>query len=171
MPHLSGISLSKMIPAETKVIFTTSYAEYAVESYEVAAVDYLLKPISLERFSRAVSKILTGQSSAKDKFPGTEWLMVKSSSKVFRLSTEEILYLEKKGNYITYHLADQHILARQSVNEALEQLPSYFQQAHKSYIVNLKQISSVEKDAITIRGTTLPVGALFKEKLMTNLGM
>lgn len=166
MPHISGISLSKMIGKDTKVIFTTAYADFAVESYEVQAVDYLLKPISLERFTNAVSKLLTRKERPlKD----TQVIPVKSGSTTHLIKADTILYLEKDGNYITYHTTSAKVIARASISEALEHLPDHFLQVQRSFIVNMNAISSVDTDTIQISETTIPIGASFKEALRSKL--
>jgi DNA-binding LytR/AlgR family response regulator len=165
MPHLSGISFSRIIGKETQIIFTTAHADFAVESYEVEAVDYLLKPISLERFTKAVTKAL----SSKDP-PGSphtpEYVFIKSGSSVHRISVDEILYLQKDGNYMTYNLEKQKILARESTSEALQRLPSWFVQTHKSFIVNLRRIQVIEKDHLQVGSHSVPIGSTFREAFL-----
>ena len=162
MPQLSGISLSKIIGPGIKIIFTTAYSEFAAESYEVAATDYLLKPISLERFGKAIYKLLatgnTHQATRKK-------ILIKSGAAVHHVEPEEIYYLQKDGNYITYFLNDRKILARESISEALEQLTEDFIQVHKSYIVNSTKISYIQRDDICVHETLLPIGPSFKEIL------
>ena len=162
MPHLSGISLSKMVDENTKVIFTTAHAEYAVESYEVQAFDYLLKPISLERFTKTVSKLI-GQKGEVDSVD--KYLIIKSGEKIYRLDPNEILYLEKDGNYMIYHAKGQKVLARESVAESLAQLPEKFVQVHKSFIINIEKISYAERDEVDIQGIKIPVSISFKDNL------
>lgn len=160
MPLLTGISLSRMLQADTQVIFTTAYSEYAVESYEVSATDYLLKPISMERFASAMAKVLQ-----KNDFSGdTEQVItVKSGAKTHRVALSEILYLEKDGNYLTYYLKNSRIVARETIDEALSRLPGNFIQTHKSYIVNTHCISSFTKTQLSIQKVEIPVGKSFKE--------
>ncbi len=167
MPHLSGLSLSKMITPPTKIIFTTAYSEYAVESYAVEAVDYLLKPITLERFTRAMAKVLAQPATPDTREPKA--LLIKSGTKLFRVLPEDIFYLEKDGNYMTYHLAGQKILARETIAEALAALPPWFVQTHKSFIVNIERIQVVDKDELVVQHSRLPVGATYKEALMQAL--
>lgn len=164
MPHLNGLSLAKMIDPSTRVIFTTAYAEYAVESYDVEAVDYLLKPISLERFTKAISKMLTTTAVSPASKPHS--LLVKSGTKIFRVAPADILYLAKDGNYLTYHTREQKIMARASAAEALAELPAHFLQIHKSYIVNVQHVEFIERNEIAIAGTRLPIGRAFKEEVL-----
>lgn len=168
MPHLDGIALSQMIPSRTKVVFTTAYSEFAVQSYEVNAVDYLLKPISLERFTQAIKKVRQLESIA----PTTEYILVKSGSKTYRLEQDNIEFLKKDGNYITYHTRDEEVLGRLTVQEALSQLPSHFVQVHKSYIVNTRFIRAFDKEFIEVPGASIPIGASFRTEvteLLSNL--
>ena len=170
MPHLSGISLSKMIDAQTKIIFTTAYSEYAVESYEVEAVDYLLKPISLERFTKTMSKVLSENSTSPETQTQPNTLMIKSGTKIFRVDIEAITYLMKDGNYMIYHTGDQKIMARESISEALGQLPDHFIQSHKSYIINSNKINFISREEISVGGSIIPIGNSFKEVIRGKLG-
>lgn len=166
MPYLSGISLSKIINRKTKIIFTTAYSEYAVESYEVNAVDYLLKPISLERFTKAVEKVI----KTKDPDENTSNnISIKSGKKLHIADPKDVMYLSKEGNYIVYHLLNQKIMARQSITEALNVLPDYFIQTHKSYIINMMKVEFVDKDDVSIMGNLIPIGASFKVLLLKRL--
>jgi two-component system, LytTR family, response regulator len=168
MPHLSGISLAKMVPKHTKIIFTTAYPEYAVESYDVEAIDYLLKPISLERFSKTIGKLLQNRSESPDL--AKRILMIKSGTKHYRTDISAILYLEKSGNYMEYQLGNKTILARESIQEALSALPEHFIQIHKSIIINLHKIEFVDKENVSINGKLLPIGSSFREDLGKKLG-
>jgi len=160
MPHLSGISLSRMIPTETKIVFTTAFSEYAAESYDVQALDYLLKPISLERFTVTMGKVFKRVEVVNLK--GREVKLIKSGSRNYMLDPLEILYLQKEGNYMTYRLKVKKVLARESVSEALASLPPYFIQVHKSYIVNTRQIDSFNRDEIMVNGEIIPIGEAYK---------
>ena len=167
MPHLSGVSLSRMIDPETRIIFTTAYSEYAVESYEVEAVDYLLKPISLERFTKAIGKVISSESSNKDDVSNR--ILIKSGTKIFRVDAQDILYLIKDGNYMVYHLPDQKIVARESVTTALSNLPQYFIQTHKSHVINIQKIDFISKNEISINEKMIPIGASFKENVLNRI--
>ena len=167
MPHISGISLSKMLPDHVKVIFTTAYSEYAVESYEIQAVDYLLKPISLERFTKSVSRIISSNESNSS--VKTNLILVKSGFETYRLMSDQILYLEKCGNYMTYHCTTQKILARETIQESLNKLPDVFIQTHKSYIVNKEHIVSYDKQSVNIGKKKIQIGDSHKENLLNSL--
>lgn len=164
MPHISGISLSKMLPKSVNVIFTTAYSEFAVESYEVRTLDYLMKPITLERFTKAISKVLeVSQASSKSE---QTIILLKSGFETFRVSSETILYLEKEGNYMTYHCENQKILARETIAEALQKLPDCFVQTHKSYIINIEKVVSFDKEEINMGDRKVPMGVRYKTNVM-----
>jgi two-component system, LytTR family, response regulator len=167
MPHLNGLSFSKMVAPDVKIIFTTAYSEYAVESYEVQALDYLLKPISLERFTKAITKVLGSKTAEEPNADNA--LLIKSGAKIFRVNPLDILYLVKEGNYITYHTTNQKILARASIAEALVTLPAHFIQCHKSYIVNLEKIDFLDRNELSIHNQLIPIGHSFKEELLKRL--
>lgn len=164
MPHISGITLSKMLPDNLKVIFTTAYSEFAVESYEIQAIDYLVKPISLERFTKSISRILTinEQLIASPK----KMVNVKSGYETFRLDTTMILFLEKDGNYMNYHCVDQKIMARETIHESLEKLPDTFIQTHKLYIVNINKIESFDKNIVNMGKKKIPISDSYRDRIL-----
>lgn len=170
MPHLSGLSLSKMIAPKTSIVFTTAYSEHALESYDVNTMDYLLKPISLERFSKTITKLIEKQelqNSAPSTFSDTSpTLFVKSGLETHQLQIAEIDYLQKDGNYMHYFVSDKKIMARQSIAEALETLPETFIQIQKSYIVNLSKIDSVTAAHVHIGTTQIPIGSQYKSNVL-----
>lgn len=167
MPHISGISLSKMLPENVKVIFTTAYSEYAVESYEIQAVDYLVKPITLERFTKSMSRILPSKAQAVEK--ERQYIFIKSGFETYRLESTSILFLEKEGNYMNYQCVNQKILARETIQEAIEKLPANFVQTHKSYIVNLDNIMSYTSNELTIGKEKIPISDTYKNEVLKRL--
>jgi DNA-binding LytR/AlgR family response regulator len=171
MPHLSGLSLSKMLPKETAIVFTTAYSEHAVESYDVHTIDYLLKPISLERFSKSITKLLertiSPVATVTDNKPSS--IFVKSGLETHQLHVAAITHLQKEGNYLYYFTADTKIMARQSIGEALATLPENFIQVQKSYIVNINAIASFHTDSISIGAYKIPIGSQHKAAVLTKL--
>lgn len=167
MPHISGISLSKMLPEKINVIFTTAYSEYAVESYEIQAVDYLVKPISLERFTKSMSRILTSKVQLEEK--KNQLIIVKSGLETHRLERNSISYLEKDGNYMNYHCINQKILARETIQEALDKLPENFVQTHKSYIVNLNNVTRYTNNELTIGKEKIPISETYRNEVLKRL--
>ena len=166
MPHIKGNELARILPKKLKIIFTTAYSEFAAESYEIGALDYLLKPISFERFLSCIGKIKSTISLPETE---TKFVIVKSGTTSHRLEVSEINYLQKDGNYSFYHLNDKKIMARESVAESLAKLPNHFIQIHKSYIVNLNKISSFGVDFVQVGKKMLPVSEKFKEQVYKRL--
>lgn len=163
MPELSGMSLAGILPLEVKIIFTTAYSEYAVKSYDIAAIDYLLKPIGFERFVKAISKIqITSNSS--NTLNGI--ISLKSGYEIHRIALVDILFLEKDGNYMIYHTLEQKILVRENTADALEKLPNNFIQVHKSFIVALNKIKLIERDGLKINQRLIPVSPKYRTKLL-----
>jgi DNA-binding LytR/AlgR family response regulator len=156
-----------MLPAHIKIIFTTAYSEYAVESYEIQAVDYLVKPISLERFTKSVSRVLAAdeQSATTSK----SFIPVKSGYETFRLDISRILFLEKDGNYMNYHYTKEKILARETIQESLNKLPETFIQVHKSFIVNTTKIVSYDKNVLIIGNEKIPISDSFRNRVLSAL--
>ena len=169
MPHVSGISLSKMLPGHVKVIFTTAYSDYAVESYEIQAIDYLVKPISLERFTKSISRVFSHAEHASEAALEKKIVHVKSGFETFRLDTAQILFLEKDGNYMTYHCVDRNIMARETIRESLDKLPENFIQTHKSYIVNMDKVVSYDKNLLNMGTDKVPVSDSYREKVFKAL--
>jgi two-component system LytT family response regulator len=173
MPHLSGLSLSKMIHSKTDIIFTTAYSEHALESYEVNALDYLLKPISLERFSKTITKLIDKHeernTSTKPITEASSTIFIKSGLDTHQVKVDDIAYLQKDGNYIYYFVAEKKIMARQSIGDALKNLPENFSQIQKSYIVNFAKIDSVSSDYIIIGINKIPIGSQFKSFVFSKL--
>jgi len=170
MPHLSGLSLSKMLPKETAIVFTTAYSEHAVDSYDVHTIDYLLKPISLERFSKSITKLLE-RTPTIAMVPHSEQssIFVKSGLETHQLQLAAIRYLQKDGNYLYYYVGDVKIMARQSIGEALASLPDNFIQVQKSYLVNVNAITSFQTDFISIGTHKVPIGSQYKAAVFAKL--
>ena len=166
MPHLSGLSLSKMIAPKTSIVFTTAYSEHALESYDVNTTDYLLKPISLERFSKTITKLIDKQeqknNASNTLSDESLTVFVKSGLETHQLQIADINYLQKDGNYMYYFVADKKIMARQSIAEALDTLPENFIQIQKSYIANFSKIDSVTATHVHIGNTQIPMGSQYK---------
>lgn len=164
MPKLNGIQFAKLIPEDTFFIFTTAYTEFAVQSYDLKANDYLLKPITFKRFLEAIHKIQELKKTAINQEHGT--IVIKSGYDRHRISLNDILYLKKDGNYIFYHTIDKKIMARETIKESLSRLPKQFLQVHKSYIVAKDKIDTTKPGYIIIKNTPIPLSKKFKHKLV-----
>lgn len=155
------------------MIFTTAYSEFAVESYELNAIDYLLKPIEFDRFLKAVNKIHSSQN-IKRKEESIEnikdSIILKSGSKSHKINTKEILYIEGSGNYLTFHIVDKKLMVLMSMSDALNLLPEKeFIRIHKSYIVSLSQLKIIENHQVQINEVKLPVGKHYKENFLNKV--
>lgn len=173
MPHLSGLSLSKMISPNTSIVFTTAYSEHALESYEVNAIDYLLKPISLDRFSKTITKLTNKNSivfkSNNKHSEDSKTIFIKSGLETHQINLDAIEYIQKDGNYINYFVNGKKIMGRQSIADALSQLNDNFFQIQKSYIVNFTKIDSVSSDYVVIGENRIPIGSQFKSFVLNRL--
>ena len=164
MPELNGIDFLKSMPRKPLVVLTTAYSEYALEGYDLNVVDYLLKPFSFDRFLQAVHK-------AQDRLPALapkkNFLMVKSEHKVHRLDLEELLYVQSMREYVAYYTTHGRLLALGSLKQLEEELPSdRFLRIHKSYLVALDKVRTLEGNFVKIQEVPLPIGANYKEELL-----
>lgn len=164
MPDISGIDFLKSISNPPMVIFTTAYSEHAVPSFELDAIDYLLKPFSLTRFLKACNKAREQFELKKNinnpSVPVS--VFIKSGYEQLRVELDDILYAESNGNYMQFVLADKKITSRLTMSEAEALLPvASFIRIHRSYIVSKKHITKIEKNSVWIQQTELPVGASY----------
>jgi DNA-binding LytR/AlgR family response regulator len=151
------------------VIFTTAYSEHAVTSFELDAVDYLLKPFSLARFLKGCNKAFELYSFRNLSEPA-DHLYVKTGYEQVKVLYDEILYLEAAGNYVTYVLTDKNILSRSTFNEAIVLLPAdKFVRVHRSFVVAISRIDKVERHQVTIGKSKIPVGEAYSQNLMVVL--
>jgi len=176
MPKLSGISFPKFLQNPPLIIFTTAYSEYALESYELKAVDYLLKPIEFKRLLQGVMKAqqvlkkntkITTSSSEISPDISEQTIFIKSGSEFHQLFIQNIKYIESDGNYVTFYTDKRPILARYKLSEVLELLPKeYFTRIHRSFIVALKHIETVKKHCVIINDKEIPISSNYREKFI-----
>ena len=173
MPKLSGISFIKNLKDAPLVIFTTAYSEYALEGYELNAVDYLKKPFSFERFSKAffrahelyVLKHKSAQSISKEET--NEFIFIKSNKKTYKVNFSEIFYIEGLGDYIQIHLQDDKIVTNLSMKKIFDLLPeNQFYRIHKSFIIAVDKINLVEGNSVKISNKRLPVGNSYRQDFL-----
>jgi DNA-binding LytR/AlgR family response regulator len=174
MPGMSGLHFLRSLTDPPLVVLTTAYAEYALESYDFNVIDYLLKPISLERFSRAVTRLLNGRLyplSAKEPAAGSDHIFIRSNSKFFRVNFSEILYVEGMKDYLKVHTPEYTLITHQTMNELEKTLPSrQFIRVHRSYLVAVGHIKSIYGNSIELGKTTVPIGINYKESVMSLIG-
>jgi DNA-binding LytR/AlgR family response regulator len=175
MPELSGIGLSKLLKNPPLIIFTTAYSEYAIESYELQAVDYLLKPIQFDRLLLAVTKVKQILSPLKAKLLSPnenvsdteQTIFIKSGSEFHQVPIKSIMYIESDGNYVTFFTIKRAILARYKISEVLKLLPNkLFKRVHRSYIVGVDHIEIVKTHCVVIDGKEIPISSNYREEFL-----
>ncbi|TSE11198.1 LytR/AlgR family response regulator transcription factor [Aquimarina algiphila] len=166
MPDLSGIQLSKIIKDKVQIIFTTAYPQFAIEGYELNAVDYLLKPFEFDRFYQAVLKIKQKESSIHQNKSTEEYLFVKTDGKnnYEKVYINEILYIEGLKNYVAIHLLDKQIITYSTLKHIESTLPSTtFIKIHKSYIVSINHIIKTYSLHAYIVNKALPISDTYRK--------
>lgn len=164
MPDISGIDFLKSLQSPPLVIFTTAYSEHAVQSFELDAIDYLLKPFSQGRFLKACNKAYDQYKLKNQKSISTDvnHIYVKTGVEQIRVELDDILYAESKGNYMQFVLQQTKLTSRLTTNELEVLLPAtQFIRIHRSYIIAKKHISKISKTSVWIKNTELPIGAGF----------
>lgn len=165
MPDLSGIQVAKLLKADIHVIFTTAYHEFAVEGFELEVTDYLLKPISFERLLKAVERVKPARLEA-DNNESSDYLFVKAEYKIIKIRHSEILYIEGMKDYLRIVTDTQKVMTLQSFSKLLPSLPEKrFMRIHKSYVISLDAIESIEKGKVKIGEQFIPIGESYKESL------
>jgi len=171
MPGVNGIEFAKTIPAQTFVVFTTAYAEFALDSYEVDAIDYLIKPVKLERFQKSVEKASTYSRLFKADLTANnienitdDYFFVKAERKILKLSFSSILFIEGLKDYVILHTENQKVITAMNIKTIYDQLPkSIFARVSKSYIINIKQIDAVDNNTVYIGKNEIPIGNAYRE--------
>ena len=171
MPELNGLEMLRTLQNPPNVILTTAYSEYALESYEYGVVDYLLKPIKLERFIKAVNKVvdmyaMITESEQKDSTLSKP-IFIKEDHTTHAVLPENILYVEAYGNYLKIYTNEKTYVTRQTMQYMVGQLPdSIFCRIHKSFIVNKLKITKVIGNMVFIKDIELPIGSTYKTVLL-----
>lgn len=177
MPGLNGLEYSKLVSPETRIIFTTAFGQYALESYKVNALDYLLKPISYTDFLQAVNKAVkwfelqTPKSTSikEADSDNAEYIYVKSDYKLIQIPLDKILYIEGLKDYVKIHLEDEPrpVLSLLSIKTAEEKLPTdRFIRVHRSYIVQRSKIKVIEKSRIVFNKQHIPISESYKQEVL-----
>ena len=170
MPGITGIEFARAIPRRTLVIFTTAYTVYALDSYEVDAIDYLVKPVEAERFQKAVEKamiyhaLLLQEEKENIEPVDNEFFFVKSDRRYFKVNFKDILFIEGLKDYVIIQLADQRIITRMNLKTTYELLPKKdFLRVNKSYIVNTNHIDSFDNNDIFIGNYEIAIGNTYRD--------
>ncbi|BDS10138.1 LytR/AlgR family response regulator transcription factor [Aureispira anguillae] len=175
MPQISGIDFLKTLSNPPQVIFTTAYSEYAMDGYELNVVDYLLKPISLDRFAKAVNKAVAQGQQLQENEPtvdssteSSDYIFVKADKKLIKIRFDEINYIEGLKDYVILHTPNGRVVTLQTMKSLEIKLPSdIFMRVHRSFIVNLGNISIIEGNTIQIEKKIIPIGKNYKDVLLS----
>ncbi len=174
MPELNGLHAARLVRGKCTVIFTTAYEEHALKGYELDAVDYLLKPITYQRFARAVAKAAASPARMGPVVPtpASGSLFVKSGNRTLRLDLDELTHGSSSGDYLILHLSTgKKIMTLENLTDFLARLPEdRFCRIHRSHFVALRQISFVERRRVVIGDVWLPVSAGYRDELMARIG-
>jgi len=177
MPQVSGFEMLRSMPKHPFIIFTTAFREYAVEGFDLNAVDYLLKPFSFERFLQAVNKVFilhTAESSEPVVSNVTDesgkYIFVKSEGKFVRINMEDIFYIEALKEYVRIFTSDGTLVVYQTMQNLEEKLPAeLFFRIHRSYIIGVRHIKAIEGNSVLVHKTQLPVSRYIKDQFMKNV--
>jgi DNA-binding LytR/AlgR family response regulator len=163
MDELSGIQLLENVQFKGDVIITTAYDQYALKGYELNVTDYLLKPYSFERFLQAIDKI---EQKTPAKNSEQDYLFVKTENRLEKINLKEILFIEGMGDYRRIHLPTKRIMTLQTFTEFEKIIPSnIICRVHKSYMISIQQIESIERNRIKIKGQLIPISETYKSRL------
>lgn len=170
MPGINGIDFARTISPKTLVIFTTAYTEFALDSYEVDAVDYLIKPIKPERFQKAVARVLSYCQLLEAAVPDTniekgteDYFFIKADRKFFKVWFKDILFVEGLKDYVILYTEEQKIMTAMNIKTIHDQLPrDIFARVSKSFIINVKKINSFDNNTIFIGQSEIPIGNAYR---------
>ncbi|MFD2920310.1 LytR/AlgR family response regulator transcription factor [Terrimonas rubra] len=174
MPELTGIEITRLIGRKVKVIFTTAYANYAVDGFELDIADFLLKPVSYERFLLAVDKIKSRMGGAQtvNAVVPADHIFVKTTYRNKRVNFSDIYYLEALRDYIGFHTTGGKLLTLDSMRNLETILPAeQFIRIHKSYLINKSKIDFIEKGHVVINQVALPIGNAYRESFLKSVGL
>lgn len=171
MPGVNGIEFARTIPKKTLVVFTTAFHEFASESYEVDAIDYLIKPVKLERFQKAVEKAQTycklfhtDEINSKIENISDDYIFVRAERRIHKVHFSDILYIEGLKDYVIVYLESQKVITLMNIKTIHDLLPkSFFVRVSKSYIINVNNIDSVDNNTVYIGKNEIPIGNVYRD--------
>lgn len=176
MPEISGLSFARSINKNIKVIFTTAYREYAVDGFDLQAVDYLLKPISFERLLQAINKyqnenLLVIVNEPIEITPEkSDYFFVRADRKMIKICFSDILYIESLSDYIKIHMDNKTVITRETISNIEAKLPQKdFIRTHRSFITSLPNIDSFTNEYIEIRKKVIPISRSYKKEVLEKL--
>ena len=164
MPELTGIQLMKILDHSQKFIVTTAYPNYALESFNFHVVDYLLKPITKDRFDSSVKKYVDFFQMTSTKNQST-YLFVKADGKQVKINFSDLIYIEGLKDYIRIHTKTEKILVLETMKSFEEKLPNHFKRIHRSYIINLDFLTSIDGNSVYLNQKILPIGETYRKEM------
>ncbi|GAB3951716.1 LytTR family DNA-binding domain-containing protein [Spirosoma harenae] len=166
MPDISGIEVVRTLPRVPMVVFTTAYSDFAVDGFNLDAIDYLLKPFPLSRFAKSCNKALEQKLLRSTEEPA--FLFIKTGYDEEKVMLDDILYIEADGNYLTFVLKTRKLLNRQTMAELQQLLPAQqFVRVHRSYLIAVGKVDKIGRQELTIAGKQIPIGATYEEALVS----
>jgi len=172
MPHLNGIDLLKSLPIKPMAIFTTAFPEFAVDGFELNAVDYLLKPFDFERFRKAVEKAteFNAYNQQPKGMPKEAFIFVKSEYKAVKINLSDILYIEGMDSYVKIYAGGKPVLSLMSMKAMMEMLPAEdFLRVHRSFIIPISKVNSIRNKVIKVGDKEIPIGGTYEDAVETIL--
>ena len=167
MPKLSGINMVKSMNSLPEIVFTTAYPEYAVEGFELEVLDYLVKPVSFERFVKTIGKAQKKLEAHQEKIDAPSFIMVKSNKKLYKVLYKEIKYIQSMGDFVKIHTNEKVYISSDTLKNVEAQLPkALFVRIHKSYIISLGAFKYIEGNQVHIGDEFLPIGLTYKDTLL-----
>ena len=175
MPGVNGIEFARTIPKKTLVVFTTAFHEFASESYEVDAIDYLIKPVKLERFQKAVEKAQTYSRLFHSDYINSniekvteDYIFVKADRRMFKVHFSDIVFIEGLKDYVVIYLENQKVITLMNIKTINDLLPkNFFVRVSKSYIINVNKIDSVDNNTIYVGKIEIPIGNIYRDFFFT----
>ncbi|MBK6265658.1 response regulator transcription factor [Marivirga sp. S37H4] len=176
MPEISGLSFAKSINKDLKIIFTTAYREYAIEGFDLQAVDYLLKPISFERLFKSVNLYFdvyhSKEAPVKENtmLSSNDFMFVKADRKMVKIDHSDIIYIESFSDYLKIHTKSNTVITRETISNIEAKLPTEnFIRVHRSFIISIPHIISYTNEYVEVKGSTIPIGRTHKSFVLERL--
>jgi two-component system LytT family response regulator len=173
MPQLNGLAFLRSLQQRPKVILVSAHREYALEGFELDVVDYLLKPVSFERFLMALDKYRqrVATPTPKEDEPTTaEHLFIRADRKTVRLALEGVRYIESMSDYLKIHTREGMLLTKEKISNIEQKLPSHFLRIHRSFILNTRHLQAYTHDTVEVAGKQLPISRSFRQEVLDKLG-
>jgi two-component system LytT family response regulator len=172
MPELTGLDFIKSLKNPPAIIFTTAYREFASDAFDLDAIDYLIKPISFDRFLKAVNKFIASKENQQSSQPISisTSIHIKADRKIFPLQITDITHIESLDNYVKIYLKDRWLVTHENISSLEKRLPpTEFVRIHRSYLVNASHVKSVSSESVFLANTELPFGRAYKQLALIQL--